>query len=79
MARVALAVVIALAALFPTGSAGIDALDDLCYRVRWNHKSSNPKQRLVRPVTAFPAEHAMVTPGVCGGKIAGTQDTGEGA
>ena len=66
MLRLGLAVL-----LFAAVSAAVDPLDDLCYRVRWRLSSSQPKQQLVRPVSAFPAEHAKVQHGVCGGNNAG--------
>jgi hypothetical protein len=67
--RLITAVVISL--ILSSAAAAVDPLDDLCYRVRWRLSSSQPKQQLVRPVSAFPAEHAKVTHNVCGGNNAG--------
>lgn len=42
--------------------------DELCYRVKWD---SGASFQLLRPVSKFPSEHAVVQRGVCGGANAG--------
>lgn len=46
---------------------------ELCYQVAWG-VGSTYRRHVIRPVTAFPAEHALVTEQYCGGKQAGWCD-----
>ena len=49
----------------------VDGQNDFCYKVRWNLGTSNIKESVIKPVTAFPKEHPLVTHGYCGGKSVG--------
>ncbi len=46
-----------------------DALD-LCYQVSWFLNQPQPTRKVIRPVTAFPKEHALVKNNYCGGQKA---------
>lgn len=56
----------ALCVLVATGGTDASALD-LCYTVSWDLANADgAKSRTIRPVTAFPAGHTLVTKNVCG-------------
>ncbi|EDQ89459.1 uncharacterized protein MONBRDRAFT_25119 [Monosiga brevicollis MX1] len=46
------------------------ALQDLCYRLRWRLADPIPRERMIRPVTGFPPEHALVQNERCGHQYA---------
>ena len=50
---------------------GAPGATDLCYEVAWDlANAAGPQRRIIRPVTAFPAEHALVKDAVCGRQFA---------
>ena len=54
-------VLCALAAALGCASAA-----NLCYRVTWDMSSKPAKTQLLRPVTAFPAQHVLANKTMCG-------------
>ena len=65
-----LALAVALFAASATGQFAAGSTS-LCYKIKWNLGTTNVKETVVKPVTAFPKEHALVTRGYCGGKNEG--------
>ncbi len=63
------ALILALASLL--GLAAASSYDDLCYQISWDLANPlGPKRKVLRPVTHFPPQHALVQNDICGSQVA---------